>query len=63
MTRSTLPCSNAAVGAFGGPVGIRAGGIIGGVVGGFIGGKTGQGIATNVNNVTYSAIHGGGQPS
>ena len=53
----------AAIGAFGGPVGILAGGIIGGVVGGFIGSKIGQGIATGINNVTHSAIHGGGQPS
>lgn len=53
----------AAIGAFGGPVGILAGGIIGGVVGGFFGSKIGQGIATGINNVTYSAIHGGGQPS
>lgn len=53
----------AAIGAFGGPVGILAGGVIGGVVGGLIGSKIGQGIATNINNVTYSAIHGGGQPS
>lgn len=53
----------AAIGAVGGPVGILAGGIIGGVVGGFIGSKVGQGIATGINNVTHSAIHGGGQPS
>ena len=53
----------AAIGAFGGPVGILAGGIIGGVVGGFIGSKLGQSLATGINSATYSAIHGGGQPS
>ena len=59
MIRSTLPCSNAAIGAFGGPVGILAAAIIGGVVRGFIGSKIGQGIATSINNVAHSTIHGG----
>ena len=59
MTRSTLPCSNAAIGAFGGPVGILAGGIIGGVVGGFIGSATGSYLAYLANNGIHTAIHGG----
>ena len=59
MTRSTLPFSNAAIGAVGGPVGILAGGIIGGVVGGFIGSATGSYLADLANNGIHTAIHGG----
>lgn len=59
MTQSILPCSNAAIGAFGGPIIILAGAIIEGVVRGFIGSTIGQGIATSINNVAHSAIRGG----
>lgn len=59
MTQSILPCSNTAIGALDGPVGILAGGIIGGVVRGFIGSTIDQGIATSINNVAHSAIRGG----
>ena len=45
--------------AFGGPVGILAGGIIGGVVGGFIGSATGSYLAYLANNGIHTAIHGG----
>ena len=59
MTQNTIPCSNATIGAFGGPVSILAGGIIGGVVGGFIGSATGSYLADLANNGIHTAIHGG----
>ena len=63
MTRSTLPCSNAAIGAFGGPVGILAGGVIGGVIGGLVGSKIGQKAASLVNDGMHALINIGGSQS
>ena len=54
MTRSTLRCSTVAIGAFGGPVGILAGGVIGGVVGGLIGSKIGSTMASGFNETFLS---------
>lgn len=57
ITRGTPSCDNAAIGAFGGPVGILAGGVIGGVIGGLAGSQAGKLIGGWVNNGISAALH------
>lgn len=48
------PPHHAQIGAFGGPVGILAGGVIGGVLGGLAGSSIGTAIASGFNNTFLS---------
>ena len=57
------PPHHAQIGAFGGPVGILAGGVIGGVLGGLVGSKIGQKAANLVNDSMHALINSGGSQS
>ena len=56
---SALP-QGAAIGTFGGPIGIAAGTVIGGIIGGIVGSVAGGWLGQFFNNnVVSKALHGG----
>ena len=56
MTPPDTP-RHAQIGAFGGPVGILAGGVIGGVIGGLAGSQAGKMVAEWTNDGMSAILH------